>query len=189
MKLSDDQILEWIRDERTVNKGFKALMDTYQERLYRQIRGIVATHEDTDDVLQNVFVKVYRGINKFEGKSGLSTWMYRIAYNESISHLKKRKAKLAVSLDDTEGGSVYHLKADVTIDSAVIEQALCDALETLPDKQKQVFEMRYYDEMTYKDISAQLSTSVGALKASYFHAVKKVEFFIKNIHSTYEGRT
>jgi RNA polymerase sigma factor (sigma-70 family) len=163
-----------------MERGFRLLMQTYQERLYWHIRGFVQTHEDTDEVLQNTFVKVYRGIHQFRNESRLFTWLYRIATNESLTFLKKtKKQNLDLSLDDEHTNIGNTLSADTNIDSKYIQKILDKAIAQLPDKQRIVFNMRYYEELSYAEISNLLGTSEGALKASYHHAIKKIEQYIK----------
>ena len=177
--ISDDQILELIRREQSLEEGFRLLMQKYQERLYWQIRRLVIEHEDANDVIQNTLIKVFRSIRSFEGKSQLYTWLYRIATNEALTFLQKKKRKAASSLDDEESLLANQLEADTFFDGDEAQRQLQLALQTLPDKQKVVFNMRYFEEMSYKDISEVLGTSVGALKASYHHAVKKIEQYLK----------
>ncbi len=141
---------------------------------------MVTLHDDADEVLQNTFIKIFKGIKNFRGESKLYTWLYRIATNESLTFLKKRKKYATIELDNEESGIYNTLKADSYFDGDEATIILNKALETLPSKQKQVFIMRYYDQLTYKDISDMLDTSVGGLKASYHHAVKKIESFVKN---------
>lgn len=172
----DDQILKLLADPQNEEKGFKMLMLKYQEPVYFHIRRMVQIHEDADDVLQNTFVKVYKNIHKFEQKSKLYTWIYKIATNESISFLNKRNKKRTKPID---GEDVQQLHAQRDVDGQVVLQKLKAAIDQLPEKQKLVFNMRYYDEMTYDQISEVLGTTVGGLKASYHHAVKKIESYIK----------
>lgn len=155
-------------------------MEKYQERLYRHVRRMVTDHEDAHDVLQNTFIKVYRNIGAFKGNSKLYTWLYRIATNESLSFLEKRKRRTAFSLDEEDAGLANRLEADPYFDGDEAQIRLQEALHSLPDKQRIVFNLRYFDEMSYQDISDSLGTSVGALKASYHHAVKKIEHYILN---------
>ena len=164
-----------------MERGFALLLDKYQERLYWHIRRMVQNHEDANDVLQNCLLKIFRNIQKFEGKSQLFTWMYRIATNESITFLKSRKKKATASLESEESNWVNRLKADEYFDGNAAQLHLQQALNTLPDKQRTVFLLRYFDELSYQDISEILKTSVGALKASYHHAVKKIEHYVRNI--------
>ncbi|MCB0524455.1 MAG: RNA polymerase sigma factor [Lewinellaceae bacterium] len=154
-------------------------MSTYKELLYWQIRRIVQVHNDADDVLQNTFIKVYNGIARFEGKSKLYTWLYRIATNEAISHMQSKARQSASSLDDVNNLMANQLKADPWFDGDAIQLKLQEAISQLPEKQKMVFNLRYYEEMPYEEMSGMLNTSVGALKASYHHAVKKIEASLK----------
>lgn len=154
-------------------------MGCYRERLYWHIRRMVLVHEDADDVLQNTFVKIYRGILQFEGKSKLYTWLYRIATNEAITHLQSRARHATASLDDASGQLANRLYADAWFDGDATQQRLQYAIAQLPDKQRIVFNLRYYDEMPYEEMATLLDTSVGALKASFHHAVKKVESYFR----------
>ena len=179
----DDLILEMIRSKDRREQGYRLLMNTYQEPLYWHVRRIVLTHEDADDVVQNVWIKIFKNIERFKGDSKLFTWMYKIATNEALSHIKKMQRKQAVSLDD-ENSVVRLLKADEYFEGSDIEVQLHAAISQLPEKQKLVFNMRYFDEMSYKDMQKVLGTSIGALKASYHHAVKKIEQFIMQSEKT-----
>ncbi len=173
--VSDEQIMELLRSEQGFERGFRQLMAQYRERLYWHIRRMVLLHEDADDVLQNTFIKIYRGVLQFEGKSKLYTWMYRIATNEAISHLQSKARNASESIDDTLTAMSNRLQADEWFDGDALEVKLQRAIAELPEKQRIVFNLRYYDEMPYEQMSAVLSTSTGALKASFHHAVKKVE--------------
>lgn len=174
--ISDELILSKISIDKTRNQGFKLLMEKYQEVLYRQIRRMVGTHENTDDVLQNTFIKVYRHIHNFKGDSKLYSWLYRIAANEAITFLNKEKNKRKVALSQEQ----YELEAPSYFDEEKGKLLLAEAIETLPDKQRLVFNRRYYDELSYMELSRELATSVGALKASFHHALKKIEAYIKD---------
>ena len=156
--------------------GMRLLMKTHQNMLYQHIRRMVENHVDTDDILQNVFIKAYRAIDRFEGKSKLSTWLYRIATNETLTFLKKNKIGSGGIYNEEQIGL---LRADTEVDGNEITSLLNKAIKILPEKQKLVFTMRYYDEMTYDQISKVLNVSVGGLKASFHHAVKKVEAYVK----------
>ena len=180
---TDDQILALCHEEAKIEQGFKLLMLKYQERLYWHVRRMVFEHEDANDVIQNTFIKVYRSIHKFEGKSKLYTWLYRIATNESITFLNKRNRKSTASLDNEDYNLENQLKADEYFDGDEIQRKLQDAINQLPEKQKAVFNLRYFEEMKYDDMSEILGTSVGALKASYHHAVKKIEVYLKGVAS------
>lgn len=177
--VTDDQILEFLRTEKHFERGFRLLMNAYKERLYWHIRRLVLTHEDADDVLQNTFIKIYRGILQFEGKSKLYTWMYRIATNEAITFLQSRAKQGAQSLDDPSALLTARLRADEWFDGDALQRQLQEAMAQLPDKQRLVFNLRYYDEMPYEEMSGLLDTSVGALKASFHHAAKKIESFFR----------
>lgn len=176
----DQQICAWLKNSATSEKGFRLLVQTYQERLYWQINKLVKDHDDTDEVLQNTLVKVYRGFKNFRADAQLYTWIYRIATNESFTFLKKKQKRKTLALDDTENGIANQLESSSYFDGNAAELILHKALDTLPEKQKEVFMMRYYDEMPYQQISDLLGTSVGGLKASYHHAVKKIEAFVKS---------
>lgn len=156
-------------------------MEKYQERLYRHIRRLVAGHEDTNDVLQNCFIKVFRNIDGFKGNSKLYTWLYRIATNESITFLKKKNRRMAASLDNGEHNLANQLEADPYFDGDETQRRLQEALRQLPEKQRIVFNLRYFEEMPYRDMSDILGTSTGGLKASYHHAVKKIEHYLRNV--------
>ena len=155
----------------------------YQERLYWHVRRMVFEHDDANDVIQNTFIKVYKSINKFEGKSKLYTWLYRIATNEAITFLNKKKKKSTASLDNEENNLDNQLKADEYFDGDEIQRKLYEALDQLPEKQKAVFNLRYFEAMSYAEMSEVLQTSVGGLKASYHHAVKKIEIYLKGVAS------
>lgn len=176
-KTSDDEILGLMRNPKTLERGFRLLMETHQERLYWQVRRLLNDHDDANDVLQNALVKVFRNIGQFEGKSGLYTWLYRIVTNEAITFLNQRKRRSSTSIDDVNINLANRLQADSFFDGDEAQIRLKQALETLPDRQKEVFNLRYYEEMGYEEMSQLLNTSVGALKASFHHAVKKVEQF------------
>lgn len=178
-EIQDERILDLIQGKSEWEEGFRLLTVKYQERLYWQIRRIVLNHEDANDVIQNTFIKVYRNIAKFEAKSKLYTWLYRIATNEAITFLRKKKRKATVDIEGDASEITRQLTADEYFDGDEIQIQLQAALSTLPEKQRAVFNLRYFDELSYKEISELLDTSVGALKASYHHAVKKIESFIK----------
>ena len=175
---SDEDILNLLLQEHTYQKGFSLLMVKYREQLYRHIRRIVIIHDDADDVIQNTFIKVYKSIDRFEGKSKLYTWLYRIATNEAITFINSKNKKETADIDDPDQAYLgASLKADEWFDGDDIQLRLQKAIITLPDKQRIVFNMRYFEETPYEEMSKILDTSVGALKASYHHAVKKVEAY------------
>jgi len=173
---TDDEIIRLIKDDRTKEQGYRLLIRTYQVRLYHHIRNLVKTHEDTDDVLQNVLVKVCKNIGKFEQKSSIFTWMYTIATRESFDFLDRKKKK-----EDKESSFGKVVSMDThgdELDVNKLESVVEKAIESLPEKQRLVFHMRYYDELPYDQIAEITGTSTGALKASYHHAVKKIESII-----------
>ncbi len=178
---SDEQLLERFRQPDTRESAFTQLMRKYQERLYWHVRKMVTFHEDADDVLQNTFVKVWKALDNFRGEAQLYTWLYRIATNEALAHIKQRQRKGAdQSLDEEESTVSERLKADDYFNGDEVDRLLQEAIDALPDKQRAVFTMRYYDAMKYEDMAAILETSVGGLKANYHHAVKKVESYVKD---------
>ena len=160
-------------------QAFEVLVNTYKERLYWQIRSIVLNHDDADDVLQNTFIKVYKNIDGFKGDSKLFSWMYRIATNEALNFIKQRAKLQGVSDTDYQERLVSNLEADVYFEGDEIQLQLQKAIATLPEKQKLVFNMKYFQELKYEEISKILDTSVGGLKASYHLAVKKIEQYLK----------
>ena len=178
-KIADEQILEMLADESQFDRAFEHLVVKYQEQLYWHIRRIVHIHEDADDVIQNTFIKVFRYIKSFNGKSKLYTWLYRIASNEAISYLNKKNKSKSTSLEDMLVDLETRLNADQHFNGDHAQLCLLKAIETLPEKQKLVFNMRYFEEMSYKDIAEILEVSTGSLKASFHHAMKKVEDYLK----------
>ncbi|HAD33350.1 MAG TPA: RNA polymerase subunit sigma [Chitinophagaceae bacterium] len=177
--VEDQDILDLFRKEETKEKAFSMLVKKYQERLYWHIRRMLIHHEDTNDVLQNMFVKVWRSLDQFRQDAALYTWLYRIATNESLTHIEQAKKRQARSLSDHEDYIGNTLKAEKGFDANQLEWKLQMAIQSLPEKQRIVFNLRYYDEMPYEKMSEVLETSVGSLKASYHHAAKKVEEFIR----------
>lgn len=176
----DRELLDQFRDESTKELAFTKIIQKYQERLYWHIRRMVISHEDTNDVLQNMFIKVWKNLHNFREDSQLFTWLYRIATNESLTHLQQQKKRMAFSLSDDESPLANKIKADEHFDGQKLEWKLQLAIQKLPEKQRTVFNLRYFEEMPYEEMSRVLETSEGALKASYHHAVKKIEEFIKN---------
>ena len=176
----DQQILDWISSKDQKEKGFRSLVEKYKEKLYWHVRRMVLNHDDADDVLQNTFIKVYKSIDHFEGKSSLYTWLYKIATNETLTYLDKNKKYSYDTMEDSEDHpAIKNLKTDPLYDGDEIQFHLERAIGTLPDKQKVVFKMRYYEETPYREIAQILDTSEGALKASYHHAIKKIEEYFK----------
>src|SRR3954464_7799441 len=180
MQLDDKELLQLFRQSETKERAFTAIVKKYQEKLYWHIRRMVIDHEDANDVLQNMFIKVWKGLESFKEESQLYTWLYRIATNESLTFLEQQKKRSSVSLSDVETGLSNKVIADKNFDANRLEWKLQLAIQQLPEKQRAVFNLRYYDEMPYEEMSRALETSEGALKASYHHAVKKIEEFIKN---------
>ncbi|WP_034256066.1 RNA polymerase sigma factor [Arenibacter latericius] len=179
MVIAEDVLVMQLRHKSTQAKAFEILVDTYKERLYWHIRRIVLDHDDTDDVLQNTFIKIFRNIDGFKGDSKLYTWMYRIATNEALSFLKVEAKKLKFSSEQLIEDKIENLRADVYFDGDEIQLKLQEAIATLPEKQKLVFNMKYFEELKYEEISMILETSVGGLKASYHLATKKIEAYLK----------
>lgn len=176
--LPDEEILALFRSPVTKEKGYTLLVNKYKERLYWHIRRMVVVHEDADDVLQNVFIKTWNGLNRFREDSRLFTWLYRIATNESLTHLKNQKKKTSFEAGFDEQGLQNKVKADAYFDPKKIEWKLQLAIQTLPEQQRLVFNLRYFDEMPYQEMSEITGVSVGALKASFHHAAKKVQQYL-----------
>ncbi|WP_438963910.1 RNA polymerase sigma factor [Winogradskyella sp.] len=164
-----------LKDPKSKEAAFRELLQLYKERLYWHIRKIVIRHDDADDVLQNTFIKVHRSIDKFKGESKLFSWLYRIATNESITHINKNAKRLQISNEEQKSNAINNLTADVYFEGDEIQLKLQKAIASLPEKQQIVFNMKYFDNIKYKDMADILKTSEGALKASYHIAVKKIE--------------
>lgn len=180
MFLSDKDLLYQFKQPGQKERAFTEIIKKYQEKLYWHIRRIVIDHEDANDILQNMFIKVWNSLENFREDSQLYTWLYRIATNECFTFLEQLKRRTAVSLNDVEAALVNKIKADQNFDANKLEWKLQLAIQHLPEKQRIVFSLRYYDEMPYEEMSRVLETSEGALKASYHHAAKKVEEYIIN---------
>lgn len=163
---------------KTQNEAFQKLLREYQKPLYNHIRNIVLNHDDADDVLQNTFIKVFQNLKNFKGESKLFSWIYRIATNEAITFLNQKAKKNNTTSEELQSKIVDNLKADSYFDGDEIQFKLQKAIANLPEKQQLVFKMKYFEEIKYEDMSEILGTSVGALKASYHHAVKKIEEFM-----------
>ena len=176
---SDAELLIQFREPATKERAYTSIIRKYQEKLYWHIRRMVVDHDDANDVLQNMFIRVWNGLENFREDAQLYTWLYRIATNESLTFLEQQKKRAAVSLSDVESGLSNKIKADRHFDPNKLEWKLQLAIQQLPEKQRLVFSLRYYDEMPYEEMSRVLDTSEGALKASYHHAVKKIEDYIK----------
>ncbi len=180
MHLDDKELLYQFKQSATRERAFTGIMKKYQEKLYWHIRRMVIDHDDANDVLQNVFIKVWNALDNFREDSQLYTWLYRIATNESLTFIEQQKKRTSVSLSNVENGLANKIVAEKHFDAGKLEWKLQLAIQQLPEKQRLVFNLRYYDEMPYEEMSKLLDTSEGALKASYHHAVKKIEEFIKN---------
>jgi RNA polymerase sigma-70 factor, ECF subfamily len=180
MQNDESKLIADLKQESKKELAFERLVKLYQERLYHHIRKMVINHEDTDDILQNTFIKVWKGIDTFRGESSLYTWLYRIATNESITFLNSKKNRKFLPASDATDFLIDNLKTDPYFEGDEIQMKLQEAIIKLPEKQRIVFNMRYFDEVKYDDMSEILNTSVGALKASYHHAVKKIEQYLKS---------
>ncbi len=174
--MQDEQLLiHRLKDQSTKRKAFTELVVSLQEKLYWHIRRFVSNHDDAHDIIQNVFVKVWQGLEGFRGESRLVTWIYTITTNECLTFIKRNSHRTFTSLEDEAAINISTQESDVQLDGSRIQKALADALAILPERQRQVFEMRYYEELSYEHIAQILGVTVGALKASYHHAVKKIE--------------
>jgi RNA polymerase sigma-70 factor (ECF subfamily) len=171
----DQTLVARLQNESLKDVAFSELLDVYQERLYWHIRKIVITHENADDVLQNTFIRVYKSINKFEGKSALHTWMYRIAYNESMRLLEKNKKKSYANIDEISSNHLEVLFEDEYFDGDEIQQKLQKIISELKEKQRRVFQMKYFDDLSFRQISEILKTSESTLKSTYYTVVKIIE--------------
>ncbi len=174
----EKELNKCLQDDKKRAAAFSFIVKTYSEQLYWHIRRMVLTHEDADDLLQNTFVKAWSNIDKFRGDSQILTWLYRIAINETLTFLNQRQMQ-SVSLESDEGSIVERLESDTYFNGDHADALLQQAINKLPEKQRIIFGLKYYDEMKYEDISKILGTSIGALKASYHIAVKKIESYLK----------
>lgn len=177
--IDETTLVKELQNIQTKEKAFRVLIKEYKERLYWHIRKIVISHDDTDDVLQNTFIKIFRGIDHFKHDSKLYSWMYRIATNESITFINKRARERNIDISEIKQELVSNLQSDTWFTGNDIQRILLEAVAKLPKKQQLVFNMKYFDHLKYQEISDILNTSVGALKASYFQAVKKIENYIR----------
>jgi RNA polymerase sigma factor (sigma-70 family) len=177
--LSDAELIAFFKESSSSDRAFREVLARYQKRVYFHVRRIVIDHDDASDVLQNTFIKVYGGLPNFRSDSKLFTWIYRIATNEALTFLKKKKLRFFIPLVDVESQLSRQIETDPLVSADQIQQKLQKAILRLPEKQRVVFNMRYYDEIPYEEMSAILGTSVGALKASYHHAFKKIEKFLR----------
>ena len=171
---NEEEIIEQLHDPNRCNAAFGKVIEQYSQGLYWQIRRMVFNHDDANDILQNTFLKAWSNIDNFRGSAKLSTWLYKIAINESITFINKERARNEASIDD-DSFLLNNIESDQYFDGDEAQVKLQRAINSLPEKQRLVFNMRYYDEMKYEDMSEILGTSVGALKASYHHTLKKIE--------------
>ena len=176
--MEEKEFIRNLLNPKTQNVAFQKLLLDYQRPLYNHIRNIVLNHDDTDDVLQNTFVKVFQNLKNFKGESKLFSWMYRIATNEAITFINKKAKQNGTTSEIVQAKIIENLEADSHFDGDAIQIKLQKAIVNLPEKQQLVFKMRYFEEIKYEEMSTILGTSVGALKASYHHAVKKIEIFM-----------
>jgi len=174
----ESDLVEKLQSKETIDMAFKELVTLYKERLYWHIRNIVKSHDDTDDVLQNTFIKVYKNIDNFKGDSKLFSWMYRIATNEAITLINKNAKRHQITNEETQTLAINNLASDVYFEGEEIQLKLQKAIAKLPQKQQLVFNMKYFEALKFKEISEILETSEGALKASYHIAVKKIEDYL-----------
>lgn len=184
-QVEDSEILEKFSSEKTRHEGFNLLLNKYQQKIYWHIRRLVIDHDDADDLVQETFVKVWKNLDKFRSDSKLYTWVYRIATNESITFLNKKKQRNNTPLDEVSDELAETLVASSYFNGDKIQMKLQQALLTLPEKQRLIFNMKYFDDLKYEEISEITGTSVGALKASFHIAVKKVEVFMLNEDITF----
>ena len=180
MTYTDKELITLFREKDQEKQAFNLIVRKYQEKLYWHIRKIVIIHEDADDVIQNTFIKAWKNLGKFKEKAQLYTWLYRIATNEAFSFIKQKKKNSIVPYDEYENYLSNTLESDEYFNGDEIQLKLQKAILSLPEKQRVVFNMKYFDEIKYNDMSDILGTSVGALKASYHHAVKKIEEILRN---------
>ena len=181
MIVNEELLLKQLRESKTAHAAFSVLVSEYTEPLYWHLRRMVLSHDDANDLLQNSFIKAWTNIDSFLGNSKISTWLYRIATNEALTFLGKQNAVQMVSIDDEESSAINQLESDDYFDGNELQLRLQEALKTLPPKQQLVFNMKYFDEMKYEEMSEILGTSVGALKTSYHLAVKKIAAFFEDV--------
>ncbi|MBR5204082.1 MAG: RNA polymerase sigma factor [Bacteroidaceae bacterium] len=178
-KYNEKEIICLLQDANRQREAFEAIVKEYSEQLYWQIRRLVLSHDDANDILQNTFIKAWSNIEYFRGDAKMSTWLYRIALNECLTYVNKQQANNTLSIDDADMEVVNQLESDLYFDGDETQKVFLRAIHSLPEKQQMVFNLKYFKEMKYEEISEILGTSVGALKASYHHAVKKIETFLE----------
>lgn len=179
MKLEEIILLERLQNPKTLKEAFGELVSVYKERLYWHIRNMVKDHNDADDILQNTFIKIFNNIHAFKGDSQLYSWMYRIATNESLTFLNNKAKRIHLNSEELQNNLIDNLESDIYFEGDQIQLKLQKAIAILPQKQQQVFNMKYFEDLKYREIAAILGTSEGALKASYHIAVKKIEEYLK----------
>ena len=176
---NEKEIIALLQDSSRQRKAFECIVKEYSEQLYWQIRRLVFSHEDANDILQNTFIKAWTNIDYFRGDAKMSTWLYRIALNECLTFLNKQRAANQLSIDEADKELLNKLESDTYFDGDDTQKIFLQAIHTLPEKQQIVFNLKYFKEMKYEEISEIVGTSIGALKASYHHAVKKIEAFLE----------
>ena len=178
-KYNEKEVIALLQDPHRQREAFGQIVKAYSEQIYWQIRRLVFSHEDANDILQNTFVKAWTNIDYFRGDAKLSTWLYRIAFNECLTFLNKQHANSPLSIDDADAEMINKLEGDIYFDGESTQLLFQKAIQSLPEKQRIIFNLKYFQEMKYEEISEILGTSTGGLKASYHHAVKKIETFLE----------
>jgi RNA polymerase sigma-70 factor (ECF subfamily) len=184
--VEEKELVVALQSEQHREAAFKSLVSNYKERLYWHIRKIVLDHDDTDDVLQNTFIKVFKNIHRFKGDSKIFTWMYRIATNESLTFIQKKAKMKNISMESAKELAISKLESDVYFEGDAIQIQLQKAIGTLPHKQQLIFNLKYFDDLTYQELSEILDTSVGGLKSSYHIAVKKITAYLKSNETNFQ---
>ena len=178
-KYTEKEIIQKLQEPDLQREAFEWIVNTYKEQLYYQIKRMVISHEDTNDLLQNTFIKAWNNLEYFRGEAKLSTWLYRIALNECLNFLNKQRAQNHLSIEESENNMLNQLESDPYFDGDHMQLLFEKAIQTLPEKQRIIFHLKYFQDMKYNDIAEITGTSVGALKASYHHAVKKIEDYLQ----------
>ena len=178
-KYNEPEIIALLQDPTRQREAFGFIVKEYSEKLYWQIRRMVLSHDDSNDILQNTFIKAWTNIDYFRGSAKMSTWLYRIALNECLTFLNRKRANSQLSIDDADAEMINKLESDTYFDGDETQKIFLQAIQSLPEKQRIIFNLKYFEEMKYEEISEILGTSTGALKASYHHAVKKIEAFLE----------
>ncbi|MGL4632169.1 MAG: RNA polymerase sigma factor [Leadbetterella sp.] len=182
--MEDNEIIKFLEDPTQHERVFRYILKTYKEKVYYHVRKIVLNHDDADDVTQETFIKIWRNLDKYRGEAKLYTWIYKIATNESFTFLRKNKKGLSVSFDQDEGlsNTIPDTEPHILLDGENIAEKLKNAIETLSEKQRVIFNLKYYEELTYEEISEIIEISVGGLKSMYHLAVKKIERYLEKIN-------